>query len=1096
MAAKKLILKVKIDESSVLKQLGLANQYKTLVVTGEMTANEVEVQLLKLLSKGLLDEQKSILESDVGEFQLAEKVDGKITKRFESQDKPFNGMTEAPPNFIFAKKKGAKKFKNKSGASGGGTLSSKRDKHKRISVFASSGKEGKRGSISQATGAVLMGGTQSRGSRSSTVPERGDSGGSGGSAFSAAVDFPEKPKPDQAFLINIIQEALSGLGVPKEHQDPIIRNARAVAWEHSGNQVPVWRVCESLETIRDSFVNPGLLELSDIKKIVIAQRLIRTFLTTKRYQQYKKDFLPSPGSSEVPPMGRRLQLLPQMIKEEQDFRDQQYFLFTKVERPLKALSESSDSWINQEEWNLLFTESVNFRTIFGRLLKKLERFYDEDWPGLKWDLIAQSISSTLLDNSSLFHNMALRRSPAITFMENAFRKGDCSSFFSGLMQNANTAKHFKGGDIVGLDELIFSPLEHLKHLGDTLFRILDLTPRKRPERQVIDGAHISIAMLLKKIEENKTLSENKERLSGVTSAMTKLNGLDRTRFAFLPSGSRKFHFETDMTLLQKEKDKWKSHDVTILLFSDMLIITSGKTYNIEENGLCLLFQSTVESSFNTEEPKFPPDTVFRILIETAKDTKIEHILHCRENKDKLLMRISRVVMQNRLCFRRPLQQVVAHDGKQLPNIVTTVLSALRARNAQQLEGIFRIAGEYKYLTQMKALFDRWEKTHPPVALDNYDSFDIASLLKQWFRELPEPVLTYALYDKYVRNDDDIDFAEFLSDIPLLNRRVLLAVMTFNVELTKFSESNKMTPANVAICWGPTILRPAVDTMETSMRMPRVNKIVEQLVEYLAEHPQRLPSQSSSFEIPQKPRKEKGSFETTPRTPRKSKKKKGSSVDPSSAVLDSPGTKASAIDSPAIKASTGAVDSPAIKASALDSPGTKTSIDSPAIKASAIDSPAIKASGVDSPAIKAVDSPKPTRGGFRAVTPRSGSRANLGNVGLQRSSDHVAFTPMAERGGGSSVERSVGTFSHGLAAGMMNLPSFPPPPPSVQLQNQQQQQQRQSTSTSPRLSPKSPKSPKFASRQTLPRPVTSVLNPGDIPPPISPPKFRPHFTTHG
>ena len=37
------------------------------------------------------------------------------------------------------------------------------------------------------------------------------------------------------------------------------------------------------------------------------------------------------------------------------------------------------------------------------------------------------------------------------------------------------------------------------------------------------------------------------------------------------------------------------------------------------------------------------------------------------------------------------------NGEPIPNIITTVLAALRAKEAQKLEGIFRIAGEAKYL---------------------------------------------------------------------------------------------------------------------------------------------------------------------------------------------------------------------------------------------------------------------------------------------------------------------------------------------------------------------------------------------------------------
>ena len=85
----------------------MANQFKSLVVGPESTAIEMEVQIVKMLSKGSLknskttqfkcffiglsNEQRAALEADVGEFQIAEKVDGKIVKRFESHERPLEG---------------------------------------------------------------------------------------------------------------------------------------------------------------------------------------------------------------------------------------------------------------------------------------------------------------------------------------------------------------------------------------------------------------------------------------------------------------------------------------------------------------------------------------------------------------------------------------------------------------------------------------------------------------------------------------------------------------------------------------------------------------------------------------------------------------------------------------------------------------------------------------------------------------------------------------------------------------------------------------------------------------------------------------------
>ena len=374
--------------------------------------------------------------------------------------------------------------------------------------------------------------------------------------------------------------------------------------------------------------------------------------------------------------------------------------------------------------------------------------------------------------------------------------------------------------------------------------------------QLLEESLDKLTRMLAKFEEEKLQSKDNVRLNKVARKFGSVAGLDRSIFGFLPGDERGFVFDTELTCLNYEKEKWKGHDCTLMVFTDVVLISSENKGNLvsEEGGCMLMCQVSVEQRFDVQDPKYPSDLVFKLISEPKKDTKVEFILACKTNSEKntLVNRLVPLVKQNRLCFGRSIKEVVDENKTELPVIVTTALSTLRAKNAQQLEGIFRIAGEYSYLTQMKSLFDRWKADDDPVQLDKYDSFDIASLLKQWFRELPEPVLTYPIYDKYVATDDDVNFEEFLADLPPLNRRVVLAVMGFNVELTKFSDSNKMTPANIAICWGPTILRPLKEDMTSSMRIPRVNQIVENLVKWCAQNPDRIPTVQAPRKFTPKP----------------------------------------------------------------------------------------------------------------------------------------------------------------------------------------------------------------------------------------------------
>jgi len=60
------------------------------------------------------------------------------------------------------------------------------------------------------------------------------------------------------------------------------------------------------------------------------------------------------------------------------------------------------------------------------------------------------------------------------------------------------------------------------------------------------------------------------------------------------------------------------------------------------------------------------------------------------------------------------------------------------------EGIYRISG---VKSKVQALKDAYNKSHPAY-LHEYEPNVIASLLKQFFRDLPEPVLTARLMPKF------------------------------------------------------------------------------------------------------------------------------------------------------------------------------------------------------------------------------------------------------------------------------------------------------------------------------------------------------------
>lgn len=57
------------------------------------------------------------------------------------------------------------------------------------------------------------------------------------------------------------------------------------------------------------------------------------------------------------------------------------------------------------------------------------------------------------------------------------------------------------------------------------------------------------------------------------------------------------------------------------------------------------------------------------------------------------------------------------------------------------------------------------------------------------------------------------------------------LMNFLVkEVQVQSHLNKMTPTNLSIVFGPTLMRPEKETMETTLNSPLINHIVQRIIE--------------------------------------------------------------------------------------------------------------------------------------------------------------------------------------------------------------------------------------------------------------------------
>uniref|UniRef100_A0A671RFH2 Rho GTPase-activating protein 17 n=1 Tax=Sinocyclocheilus anshuiensis TaxID=1608454 RepID=A0A671RFH2_9TELE len=125
------------------------------------------------------------------------------------------------------------------------------------------------------------------------------------------------------------------------------------------------------------------------------------------------------------------------------------------------------------------------------------------------------------------------------------------------------------------------------------------------------------------------------------------------------------------------------------------------------------------------------------------------------------------------------------------------------------EGLFRIAAGASKLKKLKAALDC-----STSQLEEFysDPHAVAGALKSYLRELPEPLMTYQLYDEWIQASNAPDPDKRLQalwvtcdQLPKNNKANFRYLIKFLAKLAQESDVNKMTPSNIAIVLGPNLL---------------------------------------------------------------------------------------------------------------------------------------------------------------------------------------------------------------------------------------------------------------------------------------------------
>ncbi|CAG7851569.1 SubName: Full=Uncharacterized protein {ECO:0000313/EMBL:KIM22841.1} [Serendipita indica DSM 11827] len=162
-------------------------------------------------------------------------------------------------------------------------------------------------------------------------------------------------------------------------------------------------------------------------------------------------------------------------------------------------------------------------------------------------------------------------------------------------------------------------------------------------------------------------------------------------------------------------------------------------------------------------------------------------------------------------FGVDLVEQMERDGGEIPRIVVKCCEAIE-KYGLDMQGIYRVNGTQTKIQKLKELMNR-DVDSVDLDADEWtsDINNVASLLKMWLRELPEPLMTNALYTGFIeaaKNDNErlrhIRIHERVNDLPDANYSTLKYLMGHLSKVVENQAVNSMSVHNLAVIFGPTL----------------------------------------------------------------------------------------------------------------------------------------------------------------------------------------------------------------------------------------------------------------------------------------------------
>ncbi|KAL3480278.1 Chimaerin and related Rho GTPase activating protein [Aspergillus californicus] len=185
-------------------------------------------------------------------------------------------------------------------------------------------------------------------------------------------------------------------------------------------------------------------------------------------------------------------------------------------------------------------------------------------------------------------------------------------------------------------------------------------------------------------------------------------------------------------------------------------------------------------------------------------------------------------------FGTDLEQRMEHEKSIIPGVITRCIQEVELRG-MDMEGIYRKSGASSQIQIIREGFEQSPQDYD-ISDPDLDIHAVTSALKQYFRKLPMPLITYDVYETIIETGEITSHSarieamqKNLGELPRVHQDVLEFLVFHLKRVVEREKENLMTSQNIAVVFAPTIMRPQSLAREMT-DVQKKNEVVKFLVE--------------------------------------------------------------------------------------------------------------------------------------------------------------------------------------------------------------------------------------------------------------------------